>query len=73
MIEFLTSFAFELPWVFTTSPCMPKSGAPPYWLASMLFHVDFKAGLIRSAPILLLRLLIRPFFTIVIIVAPTPS
>ena len=33
-MEFFTSTAFELPCVFTTSPFKPKSGAPPYWLAS---------------------------------------
>ena len=73
MIEFLTSFAFELPWVFTTKPFKPNNGAPPYWLASNAFNVVFKAGLTKSAPILLLSVAIIPCFTMWISVAPTPS
>ena len=50
----LTSFAFELPCVFTTRPFNPSNGAPPYSLASNDFKVVFNAGLISNAPILLL-------------------
>ena len=71
--EFLISFAFELPCAFTTRPFRPRSGAPPYSLASKLFSVSFSAGFTRSAPILLRRLDIIPAFTLEISVEPTPS
>ena len=66
MIEFFTSFALELPWVFTTSPFKPKSGEDigAFWAWG---------AYVNNPSALLLRSLIRPFFTIVIIVAPTPS
>ena len=72
-MELHTSFALELPCVLTTSPFNPKSGAPPYSLASKSFNVAFNAGFTRSAPIFERKVAIIPSFTFRINVAPTPS
>ena len=59
-MEFVISFAFELPCVFTTRPLSPRSGAPPYSLASKSFSVFLSAGNASAAPILLFKVLINP-------------
>ena len=61
--EFLTSIAFALPCVFTTSPFKPISGAPPYCFASNDFIVSLNEFLISSAPIFVFKLDINVVFT----------
>ena len=65
--------ALALPCVFTTSPLSPRSGAPPYSVASKDFRVSFSAGFTRSAPILLLVLVIIPSLIFWTRAEPTPS
>ena len=72
-IEFVISFAFALPCVLTTRPFSPRSGAPPYCVASKVFNVDFNAGNASAAPILLFNVLIMPFLMAPINVLLSPS
>ena len=72
-IEFFTSTALLLPWVFTTRPFRPSNGAPPYSSVLKLFKVFFNAGFTKSAPILLLRLIIMPALIFCINAVLTPS
>ena len=67
------SFAFALPCTFTTNPFNPKSGAPPYSVASNFFKVFFNAGNASAAPILLFRLDIRPSLITPTMVLDKPS
>ena len=69
----MISFALELPWVFTTRPFNPKSGAPPYSVASNDFSVFLRAGSASAAPILLFSVLMSPFFITPISVELRPS
>ena len=72
-MELVISFALELPWVFTTRPFSPRSGAPPYWLASNALSVFFSDGNASAAPILLFKLLISPALITPISVELRPS
>ena len=73
MMELQTSFALELPCVFTTSPFKPRRGAPPYSLASNPFIVFLRAGLIKRAPIFVRKSCINPSLIFSISTPPTPS